>query len=127
MVEGRFVPWDLLVKDVPKEKQHDLDYLVEQLDWDLNTDTHFRQHHYLEPVAVADSANEGWLDRWITYGSIDGRQRFSAKELTLQPGVKRTDKRRRCLRAHHCAGKRTHWEDAAGHARHDPLRGDDGG
>jgi hypothetical protein len=92
MVEGRFVPWDLLVKDVPKEKQHDLDYLVEQLDWDLNTDTHFRQHHYLEPVAVADSAGEGWLDRWITYGSIDGKQRFSAKELTVQPGVERTIK-----------------------------------
>ena len=92
MVEGRVVPWDLLVKDVPKARQHDLDYLVEQLDWDLNTDTHFRAHHYLEPVPVADSASEGWLDRWITYGSVDGKQRFSAKELTLQPGVKRTIK-----------------------------------
>ncbi|HUS81824.1 MAG TPA: hypothetical protein VM013_01030, partial [Dehalococcoidia bacterium] len=77
---------------VPKARQHDLDYLVEQLDWDLNTDTHFRAHHYLEPVPVADSASEGWLDRWITYGSVDGKQRFSAKELTLQPGVKRTIK-----------------------------------
>jgi len=90
MVEGRSVPWDLLVKDVPNDKQHDLDYLVDQLDWDRNTDTHFRQHHYIEPIPVADSASEGWLDRWITYGTIDGNQYFSAKELTVDPGVKCT-------------------------------------
>ena len=28
MVEGRYVPWDLLVKDVPRDKAHDLDYLT---------------------------------------------------------------------------------------------------
>jgi hypothetical protein len=39
MVEGRPVPWDLLVKDVPKEKHRDLDYLVDHA-WDQNTDTH---------------------------------------------------------------------------------------
>jgi len=26
MVEGRYVPWDLLVKDMPKAKHHDLDF-----------------------------------------------------------------------------------------------------
>ena len=36
LVEGRPVPWSLLVKDVPPEKHKDLDYLVEQLDWDGN-------------------------------------------------------------------------------------------
>ena len=30
LVEGRPVPWSLLVKDMPKEKHHDLEYLVEQ-------------------------------------------------------------------------------------------------
>ena len=88
MVEGRYVPWDLLVKDVPEDRKHDLDYLVEQLDWELNADTHFREHHYLDPIPVADTESEGWLDRWVTYGRIDGRQRFAAKELTLQPGAK---------------------------------------
>ena len=29
LVEGRAVPWDLLVKDVPPEHHHDLDYIVE--------------------------------------------------------------------------------------------------
>lgn len=87
MVEGRYVPWDLLVKDVPPDKHHDLDYLVEQLDWEQNTDPHFRANHYLEPIPVADSSSEGWIDRWIVYGTINGKQLFSAKELTLQPGV----------------------------------------
>ena len=32
LVEGREVPWDLLVKDVPKDKHRDLDFIVEQLD-----------------------------------------------------------------------------------------------
>jgi hypothetical protein len=28
------------------------------------------------------------VDKWVVYGKIGGRQRFSAKELTVQPGVK---------------------------------------
>ena len=38
LVEGREVPWDLLVKDVPKDKHRDLDFIVEQLDWEKNVD-----------------------------------------------------------------------------------------
>lgn len=90
MVEGRPLPWDLLVKNVPQERRADLDYLVDQLDWDANTDTHFRRHHFLDPIAVADTASEGYLDRWVVYGRISGRQCFTAKELTVQPGVRCT-------------------------------------
>jgi hypothetical protein len=92
MVEGRRVPWDLLVKDVPKEKHQDLDYLVEQVDWDRNTDTHFKDNHYMEPIPVAGSSSDGWTDRWIVYGTVDGKQLFAAKELTVQPGAKCTIK-----------------------------------
>ncbi len=92
MVEGRYVPWELLVKDVPKERHHDLDYLVEQLDWEGNTDTHFKDHHYLEPIPAGDSTSSAYVDRWIVYGRIEGRQYFSAKELTIEPGVRCTIK-----------------------------------
>ncbi|MDH7501424.1 MAG: hypothetical protein QHJ82_01740 [Verrucomicrobiota bacterium] len=88
MVEGRYVPWDLLVKDVPKEYHKDLDYLVDQLDWEANVDPNFKDNHYLEPVPVADTSSEGYMDRWIVYGKINGRQYFTAKELTVDPGVK---------------------------------------
>jgi hypothetical protein len=92
MVEGRPVPWELLVKDVPKDRHHDLNYLVEQLDWEGNVDPRFKDHHYLEPIAVADTASEGYVDRWIVYGKVDGEELFSAMELTVNPGVKVTVK-----------------------------------
>jgi hypothetical protein len=90
MVEGRAVPWDLLVKDVPKNRHQDLDYLVDQLDWESNVDPNFKDHHYLEPIVAAQG--EGWVDRWIVYGKIQGQELFSAKELTVSPGVKVTIK-----------------------------------
>ena len=73
--------------------QHkDLDFIVDQLDWDKNVDPKFKDHHYLEPVPVADTRQEGFVDRWIVYGKVDGEQLFTAKELTVEPGVKCTIK-----------------------------------
>jgi hypothetical protein len=90
MVEGRAVPWELLVKDVPRERQNDLDYLVEQLDWEANVDPSFKDHHYLEPIVAAQA--EGWVDRWVVYGKVAGQELFTAKELTVNPGVRVTVK-----------------------------------
>ncbi|NBT62699.1 MAG: hypothetical protein EBT02_13105 [Planctomycetia bacterium] len=94
MVEGRAVPWHLLTKDMPKEKHHDIDFIVNQLDWDGNINPNFKDSHYLEPIAVADTESEGYVDRWVVYGKIDGEELFSAKELTINPGVKVTIKDR---------------------------------
>ncbi|MBL9169338.1 MAG: hypothetical protein JNN07_16480 [Verrucomicrobiales bacterium] len=90
LVEGREVPWSLLVKDMPKSKHKDLDFIVDQLDWDANVDTKFKDNHYLEPVPVADTRSEGFVDRWIVYGNINDEQFFTAKELTVEPGTKCT-------------------------------------
>src|SRR5437016_1299878 len=70
MVEGRRVPWELLVKDVPEDKHQDLDYLVEQLDWPKNVDEHFKANNYLEPIAHSGSEAEGYVDKWIVYGTV---------------------------------------------------------
>ncbi|HEX4130885.1 MAG TPA: hypothetical protein VHZ24_12655 [Pirellulales bacterium] len=88
LVEGREVPWALLVKDMPKEKHRDLDFIVGQLDWEKNVDTHFKEHNYLEPIVDTTTSTPGATDRWIVYGLVDGQQLFSAKELTLEPGAK---------------------------------------
>jgi hypothetical protein len=90
LVEGREVPWALLVKDMPKEKHQDLDFIIGQLDWERNVDTHFVENNYLEPIVDPARSGEGYTDRWIVYGTIDGAQLFSAKELTLEPGAKCT-------------------------------------
>jgi hypothetical protein len=88
LVEGRTVPWSLLVHDMPPEKHHDLDFILDQLDWEANVDPHFKQHHYTEPIVhTSDAAH---VDRWIVYGRIESEQLFSAKELTVHPGTKVT-------------------------------------
>ena len=53
-----------------------------------NVDPNFKDNHYLEPVPVADTRSEGYVDRWIVYGKVDGEQLFTAKELTVEPGAK---------------------------------------
>src|ERR1041385_5502626 len=88
LVEGREVPWSLLVKDMPKSKHRDLDFIVDQLDWEGNLDPNFKDNHYLEPIV--DTADDPHEDKWIVYGRIEGKQYFSAKELTVRPGGKVT-------------------------------------
>ena len=85
-------PWDLMTCCVPKDRHHDLDYLVEQLDWDENCDPNFRDNHYLVPIPVGDTASQGYVDRWVVYGTVGGKQLFTAKELTVDPGAKVTVK-----------------------------------
>ncbi len=96
LVEGREVPWSLLVKDMPKEKHQDLDFIIDQLDWDKNVDTHFKEHNYLEPIVDRDAQRQGLhrsLDRLrhdrrraaVQRQGIDGR---AGRKCTLQdPGA----------------------------------------
>jgi hypothetical protein len=85
IVEGRYVPWSLLVKDMPTDKHQDLDFIIDQLDWEKNVDPNFKDNNYLEPIVAAEG--DGWVDRWIVYGTVDGKQLFSARELTVDPGA----------------------------------------
>ena len=88
IVEGRYVPWSLLVKDMPEDKHQDLDFIIGQLDWEKNVDPNFKDNNYLEPI-LADQG-DGWCDRWIVYGTVGGEQLFTARELTVDPGCKCT-------------------------------------
>jgi hypothetical protein len=88
LVEDRPVSWDLLTVNVPKDKHQDLDYLVDQIDWEENTDPNFKLNHYIEPIVDESQSGEGYTDKWITYGRFKGKQLFSAKQLTVMPGAK---------------------------------------
>jgi hypothetical protein len=90
LVEGRDVWRELLVKDIPKDKQNDLDYIVGQLDWEKNVNPKFRDSHYLEPVIDGGGDGAGYVDKWVVYGSVNGAQVFSAKELTVEAGATMT-------------------------------------
>jgi len=79
------VPWDLLVKDVPPEHHHDLDYLIGMLDWDANVDPEYASHRLFhpKPVKAEDEMNDaGYSEKWVTYST----PHYSAKELTVFPG-----------------------------------------
>jgi len=90
IVEGRVVPWDLLVKDVPPDRKNDLDYIIDQLDWEKNTDPFFYEHNFRAPVIDQAASGPGFTDRWISYGNTNaqGEELFSAKELTVEPGAR---------------------------------------
>lgn len=84
MVEGRTMPWDLAMKDVPEEHKNDLEYIVDLVDWELNTDPDFKKNHFIKHLPVRDPEEmkeEGYYEKWIVYGTED----FSAKELTIYP------------------------------------------
>jgi hypothetical protein len=84
LVEGRGVPWDLLVKDVPEDHHHDLEYLLDMLDWDANTDPEFAEHRLFHPKPVCpveEMAAHGYCENWVVYST----QHYSAKELTVFP------------------------------------------
>jgi hypothetical protein len=83
-VDGRIVPWDLLVKDVSPEHHKDLDYLVDLLDWDANVNPDFAADNRVFPKPVkplAETEAAGYREQWVAYGT----SWYSAKELTVLP------------------------------------------
>jgi hypothetical protein len=79
------IDWDLVVKNVPPEYHHDLDYIVGMVDLDANTVPNFKELHFRVPVPVkplAEMEDAGYIEKWITYGNPN----FAAKELTVLPG-----------------------------------------
>ncbi|MFA7173936.1 MAG: hypothetical protein WC340_11080 [Kiritimatiellia bacterium] len=80
------VPAELLWKNTPANRMHDVDYLMEVIDWDLNVDPYFRKNRFMAPKLVNDleaMQAQGYIDQWVTYKS----EAFSAKELTILPGA----------------------------------------
>jgi hypothetical protein len=79
------VPWSLLVKDVPEELRHDLDYITSLVDWDENVRPDFAAKYYRAPRPVRpleEMRDAGYVEQWITYGN----DFVAAKELTVLPG-----------------------------------------
>ncbi|MBE9549323.1 MAG: hypothetical protein IMF09_07970 [Proteobacteria bacterium] len=81
----RYLPRNLLVKDVPGEHKDDVEYLLDIIDWDLNLDPDFHAQRFMAPKpvrAVEEMRAEGYQEKHIIYKAKE----FSAKELTVFPG-----------------------------------------
>ncbi len=84
LVEGRVVPRELLVKDVPEDKHDDLDFIVAMLDWNANVNPNFGRDNRVFPrpvLSISEMEADGYHEQWVCYGT----GWYSAKELTVLP------------------------------------------
>ncbi len=77
---GHCVPEDLLWKNCPEEELCNLDYLLDVIDWEANTDPAFSRHHFMKPQVIRQ--DEQCCEEWICYLC----DKVSAKRLTVNPG-----------------------------------------
>ena len=69
----------------PPEEVGNVDYLLELIDWPVNTDPDFHQKHFMRPKPALpreQMLTEGYVDEWICYKNAAS----SAKRLTVLPG-----------------------------------------
>jgi mannose-6-phosphate isomerase class I len=81
---NKYIPKELLLKDVPEDEKNNLDYIVDMIDWNLNLDPDFFKNRYLKPIpikAINEMNDEGYAENLIIYNS----KFYSAKELTVFP------------------------------------------
>jgi len=95
ITHDQVVPKELLWKDTPKDKEGDVDWLLDVIDWELNVDPNFVKNRFMAPKPVkpiAEMEAAGYIENWICYKS----DAFCAKELTVLPGKTVTIKDSAC-------------------------------
>ena len=80
VVSGEIYPRDMLVEECPDDKKDDIDYIFGLLDWEKNTDPHYKQNYFRPPVTASET--EQYIEKWVTYAN----DYVAAKELTIYPG-----------------------------------------
>lgn len=86
VVSGEIYPRDMLVEECPDDKKDDIDYIFGLLDWEKNTDPHYKQNYFRPPVTASET--EQYIEKWVTYAN----DYVAAKELTIYPGQTVTKK-----------------------------------
>ena len=79
LVEGRAVPWELCVKDVPKDKHHDLDFIISQLDWERTSirtsrSTTTLNRSWTRTIPATAGSINGSFTAWWTASSFSRRR-----------------------------------------------------
>ena len=81
------MPRSLLTQDVPEDKHYDLDFIVDLVTGRRTSIPSSRTTTIWSRFQWRIRCSEGYIDKWIVYGLINGQQRFSARELTVMPGA----------------------------------------
>lgn len=77
---GEINPPEFLVENVPDPLKDDIDYVLDLMDWEANTDPHYRKHYFRPPLVARE--DEHSVEKWVTYAN----PYIGAKELTVYPG-----------------------------------------
>ena len=82
---GRIISKELLWKDVrPQDRQEKGErFILELIDWKLNGDPYFYEHHHLSPQPIDASWQPGGEEHWIYYNTT----KFSGTRLLVKPGA----------------------------------------
>ncbi|MBC8079157.1 MAG: hypothetical protein H7X86_02350 [Gorillibacterium sp.] len=81
IVSGEVYPYEFLTENCPEDKKRDIEYILSLMDWEKNTDPHYKKT-YFRPPLICSHSDEQHIEKWITYGN----EYFGAKELTVLPG-----------------------------------------
>ncbi len=81
VINGNVCSRERLVANLPKHKWHDMDAIMNLMDWEANTDPDFHRKYFRPPLPVQTQSSD-WSESWITYGN----PYFAAKETTVNPG-----------------------------------------
>ena len=79
IVSGEVYPQEMLNEECP-EGDNDVNAVLGLLDWEKNTDPHYRRKYFRPPLVETETKE--YRQRWITYGN----PYVAAKELTVFPG-----------------------------------------
>ena len=80
IVSGEVMRRDLLTCCVPNDKKNDLQFIFDQMDWEENVRSDYREHYYRPPVEI--SKDKTHTEKWICYGN----DYIGGKELVINPG-----------------------------------------
>jgi len=80
VVSGEPMSYKLLASCIPEDKEHDLDYIFDLMDWEANICSDYRERYFRPPIPCGDSPE--YSEKWICYGN----PYIAAKEITVNPG-----------------------------------------
>lgn len=81
IASSEIYPYDFLVENCPPEKKHDIDYVMSLMDWDKNTDPHYKTNYFRKP-RICPHSDARHTEKWVVYAN----DYVAAKELTILPG-----------------------------------------
>jgi len=73
-------PYEFLSENCPPDKERDIDYILNLMDWEKNIDPDYRKHYFRPPV-VCKHSDEKHTEKWVVYAN----DYIAAKELRIMP------------------------------------------